>query len=423
MAVCYFNKDFTRKYECSYEMIDSGLVVAVKYSIEDEIEYCNGIKVFGSNTEFEDRDILVIDHNNKKSYLLKEAFYSGHTSVYGNPDGGCTTKFTSRVVISSSSYESLSELPTTPRTNRIRIYSNLIVEAIGHPSVERIHYEDRETINLIKNKELTAVDIGKHNIKRLAVGDDWVCRSNSKTINIEISGYIEIILTKTISYETVAEYVNELITYMQLYKIGQFEIEKLMVQVNQKYYELYIPLMEIEHIKRSRPGSVECGLLKFLETCYEQLSIRKGRNAIRNVQHIIAKHDRNIEDTFLSYYRFIECYYKGLNEKGVSNKFISKGINDHVDFKQFGFEEDEESIVAEIISLRNHYVHSGYHIKNGILKIKYPKYISNRENYTATQVDFEWIYNRAILLKRITIDIIFKSMLGFESYTYEIQGL
>lgn len=67
MAVCYFGKDYKNRYECSYELGENGIEVDIQYSIEEEIEECDGVKIFCSNTIFENRDILIIDGKSKKS--------------------------------------------------------------------------------------------------------------------------------------------------------------------------------------------------------------------------------------------------------------------------------------------------------------------------------------------------------------------
>ena len=59
MAVCYINKDYDNRYDCEYEFKDNVVEVVVDYEIMDEVEAVNGIKSFGSQTEFISRDILI----------------------------------------------------------------------------------------------------------------------------------------------------------------------------------------------------------------------------------------------------------------------------------------------------------------------------------------------------------------------------
>ena len=73
MAVCYFDDKYEEKYDCQYEVKKDGIEIVVNYDIEDEIPVINGMRTFYSNTEFKERDILIIDYQAKMSYLLKEA--------------------------------------------------------------------------------------------------------------------------------------------------------------------------------------------------------------------------------------------------------------------------------------------------------------------------------------------------------------
>ena len=85
-----------KKYDCQYEVKQDGIEIVVNYDIDEEIPTINGVRTFGSNNEFKERDILIIDYQTKMNYLLKAAYYSGHSEVIGNPDGGYKTKFFAR---------------------------------------------------------------------------------------------------------------------------------------------------------------------------------------------------------------------------------------------------------------------------------------------------------------------------------------
>ena len=52
MAVCYFDDKYEEKYNCLYEVKDNVIEVTVDYNIMDEIPAINGIRSYGSNTEF-----------------------------------------------------------------------------------------------------------------------------------------------------------------------------------------------------------------------------------------------------------------------------------------------------------------------------------------------------------------------------------
>ena len=77
MPVCYFNEDYENKYRCEYSINDDDFTVEVEYDIQDEIPDVDGVKCFTTNTKYDNRDILILDYDNKKNYLLKN--YQFHT--------------------------------------------------------------------------------------------------------------------------------------------------------------------------------------------------------------------------------------------------------------------------------------------------------------------------------------------------------
>lgn len=91
-------------------------------------------------------------------------------------------------------------------------------------------------------------------------------------------------------------------------------------------------------------------------------------------------------------------------------------------FLMYTLSEDEiEKYAKEIICLRNHYVHSGYFIKNSSLRISFDKVNGkkNPKDYTVNDVDVYWIYDRTKILYEIAIDIIFNKMLGYTDYKFK----
>lgn len=138
MAVCYFNKDYKRFYDCKYEKKNGGIEVTVEYAIDDELEPDeNGVIAIGSNTKYKKRDILIVDSTSKMNYLLKEASYSGRNELYGPPDSKVTTKFFSSCYFYHVDYSKLTELLETPKVKNIRIHSNIVNDFIGSPSVSK----------------------------------------------------------------------------------------------------------------------------------------------------------------------------------------------------------------------------------------------------------------------------------------------
>ncbi len=420
MAVCFFNDDYSTRYDCTYAIEDGLFIVNVKYTIEDELEPDNGVIVYGPNTAFDDRDILVIDRNKKEKYLLKRACYAGFSRRYGHPDGDEIVVFKSRVFLSSQSVEFLQKLKDSPKVKVIRIESDMLIDEIRSSRVRHCFYEKEEVIHLSKEKTETSIDIKMNNIERISLGDSYRYSCNQKHINIDITGYIDIKLRRRVRLEEVSHYVNELVVYMQLYKPNKFVINTIQVKIDDDYCVLSIPVLECKETERFVEASVDCDLISFLSRCYEKIPYRKGKEQFRNIPYIVLRRISNIEDSFLSYYRFIERYYKGSNIAGANNRFVEFGLRDHaknVTLDKF----DQEKLIQEIISLRNQYVHSGYYLKNACLRVKYPKIggKKNPKNYTVNGVDVYWIHERVLVLREIAIDIVFKDMLGFDQYRYK----
>ena len=200
MPVCFFDRNYEKKYNCEYEVVDEEIRIFVDYDITNEIESVNKGIVFSSNTDFKERDILIVDYANKTNYLIKDAWYAGYTATWGTPDGGMTTIFKSSKYLHSKDYESLSKLEKDFKVSSIKIYSNLVNELIGRPSVCIENSKEEVLIRLkreteIQNKEFEKNDI---NIKQILISDTWNAFDGSKEnkININISGYIEIVLNK-----------------------------------------------------------------------------------------------------------------------------------------------------------------------------------------------------------------------------------
>ena len=166
-------------------------------------------------------------------------------------------------------------------------------------------------------------------------------------------------------------------------------------------------------------NSVKENLLQFLFKCYTQIPYRNSNNEIRNIPFIILNTSRNIEDNFLMFYRFIECYYKQQPIKDIKSSFIRYSIENNYKYK--GKNLNLENLEREIICLRNHYVHNGYHIPNQKLYISFSKIgeKANPKNYSAENVDFQWIYERTKILYKIVIDIIFRNMLQYDNYEFD----
>lgn len=420
MAICYFDEKYNLKYDCQYEIKHDGIEVVVNYNIIDEIPAINGVRTFGSNTEFNERDILIIDNLGKMNYLLKKAEFYCHSEVLGTPDGGYKTKFFARYYYKDRNYEKLCNMLNGKSLNKIRVFSKLINEFIGYPSLIKKETNNECIINLKKDIEKQKIEINSNNIKCIEISDSWKSMYDNKNnkIDIELNGYIEIEMDECICYEEVYEYINELIMFFQLLKPCKFNIDKIEVEMDKSQYELCFPVNEIKCKDTYVNNSVTDDLLQFLFKCYRIIPYRNSKNEMRNIPYIILNTSRNIEDNFLMFYRFIECYYKQQDIVNIKKTFIKYSIENNYRGK---IEENVENLVQEMICLRNHYAHEGYYIPNKKLYIHFPKIGKkiNPKNYMVENVDFEWIYKRTKILYEIVIDIIFKNMLKYDNYQFD----
>lgn len=422
MAVCYLFANYEVQYKCEYILKKEFIEVDIDYDIEKEIETENGIILWGNNIKFEERYILIIDSQNKTNYLLKNAYYAGRSSIYGTPDGGSKTKFRTINYFKHGNYEKLIDLKTMPKVSRIRVFSKSINKLIGYPSLKMEKSDKEYVIKLSKEKSNKSISLNNDGIKDIVVSDDWTSkREKTGNLIINFNGYIEITLTKRNNYTEVSSFVNELVIFMQLYFPDNFSVDKIWCMVDENYYELITNQMEVKCTKRYTEKTVEVGLLEFLSNCYNKIPYRKSKNEIRNIPYIVINTSRNIEDNFLMFYRFIECYYKKQNITNIRKRFVSYSIRNNYASAINWTDEQIESYSQEITCLRNHYVHSGYFIKNSSLKISFEKIDGkkNPKDYTVSNLNISWIYERTKILYRITLDIIFREMLGYDDYNFE----
>lgn len=407
MAVCYFNKDYEKIFNCEYEKKNGGIEVTVKYAIDDEIEPDeNGAITIGSNTQYKKRDILIVDSNSKVNYLLKDASYSGDKELYESPDDNVTTKFFCGCYFYYEDYNKLQELLEIPKVKKIRIYSNIFNEFIGSSSISREKLEKEYVIRLQKEPERKTVKINYNNVKSLTISDTWKCNLIINEIIINLDGYIESEMSRKVKYNEIDKYIYELMTYIQLLRPDKLKVNK--------------------YKSSSIENSVSDDILVFLSKCYKLIPYRNSKSEIRNIIYVIFDYSRNIEDTFLILYKTIECYYKKQNIKGISSSFINYSIHNNYDKFKKKTEDEIEDLARQIICLKNRYVHSGYYIKNNSLKITFEdldEKTSKLKNYTLNNIDVKWIYEHTKILYTIVIDIIFKSMLGYEKYIFQFEAI
>lgn len=422
MSVCYFNKDYTQEYRCEYDIVDDGILVNVEYDIYSEIEPINNIIVVGASTEFKTRDILILDSNNKYNYLLKDAYYVGSSSVYARSDCVTKTKFKANLCLRNKDWESIAELPETPKISKLYIYSKSLTNHI-HCSGIREEISEKE-INIILQRypEKEIVAIGKNNIRNLSFYDYWSLKTNDDghKYTIDHLGCMELSLFRKENYNDILKYIYEIIIYFKLFNKNKLKIDYLKVEINSFSFDLFYKFQNLEYNNAYTENSVNDRITDFLSKCYSYIPYRKSKSEFRNIPYIVVNDNRGLEDLFLTYYRFIECYYKKQQIPNITKSFIKYSIkNNYLERGQMlPNNMDVDTISQEIISLRNHYVHSGYYIKNNALNISFGE--GDSRNYTENKADVMWILERTRILKRISLDIIFHNMLGYDSYKYSL---
>lgn len=315
--------------------------------------------------------------------------------------------FFSRFYFWDKNYEKLCDLQNGNNIKKIRIYSNIINELIGYPSLYKEENKNEYIIKLRRDTSKQRVEVNLNNIKSIEISDDWTSEHKRKSneIDIKLNGYIEIEMDNCINYADIYNYVQELIIYFQLLKPCKFNINKIVVEIEKLYYGFCLPINEMNYKNSYVEKSVTNDVLEFLLNCYSSIPYRNSKNEIRNIPYIILETSRNLEDNFLMFYRFIECYYKQQPIKDIKTTIIKYSIENN--YKKVNQIEENiiENIVYEIISLRNHYVHEGYYIKD-------------KKLYIAKNVDVDWIYEKTKILYEIVVDIIFRKMLNYDNYKF-----
>ena len=416
--ICYFDNNYKKQYYCSFSIEDESIIVEVDYNVEDEIEATNGVKLFGPNTNYRQRDILIDTQNGELYYLLKNANVTG-ISISNNY---VKSKFRSFVFFSSKNINELILLKKTPKVSKIIIYSDSLAGSIRKTGVLRKYEKGKFIIELSNAPAFETADINKNNIKSISLVDvnSYKRDIESNSVIIKKDDCIVINLVKRINYTEIYQNVYELFIYLQLYSYNHFVIDKTKVEIDKLYYgfqqKLNYQFKRVPYID----NSVKDDLISFLKKCYLQIPYNSGSIEKRNIANIVINSSRNLEDHFMILYRFIESFYKKQDIKEIKKTFISYSIKNNYNEANSLSDDEIEDKAAQITSLRNYYVHSGYHLKNNSLHIKFQRIgkKANPKNYTKKDIDADYIYDLASILYDISMNIIFKELLVYQNYNY-----
>lgn len=444
MLKCYFGSNLEKDYSCKYEIFEDKIEVIVEYNIEDEIKSEeNGIKIWTGEMSFENRDMVILNNFEGKILWLKSASWSQFIS---NRSATVTnfTKFRSREYLIFDYCKNWREIVLNGKVDCIRIISKQINELYfkSYSGVSKTLNLKKESINInVPNSKWHLENtIDCNNIDKLII-DGEVNYFYSTLLSLSISGHLEIELKKACNCSDVFDYIREFMIYAQLFCPNKIKIDKVGVKIEEKYYRFIT--------KKIKPITYRCGrilesnasvddkLIEFLAKCYTRIAYRCKDTAVRNILQVVMYRTSNIEDSFLTVFRFIECFCKSNPEfmnkaRAEFNKIREDTVNkiERIQSKLEGIINEEfekpkvKSIIdkikgyndvqlneiiiknaidnhytgevkskpKEICQLRNHYVHSGYYIHNLELEIK------DSNNKYHLKVDYNWLKNTTNML-------------------------
>ena len=213
-------------------------------------------------------------------------------------------------------------------------------------------------------------------------------------------------------------------------------------------------------------------ILTFLKKCYEKISCQRDAAHIFNLRFLVFIYYSVLEDVFMNYFRFIEFFFKekirlldeksnkggeltyeeekvlkncrdaskDKKKKSVKNprggskdkKKVPRNIHNKsvirwaIERSWAKIQENSQKDVKDlknsvcdlahkIVKLRNHYVHHGYYIPDK--SIEYGTGATGKEQYKKIAKD-DIIEMFDKVLFPIATDIIFKDILGYESYEF-----
>jgi hypothetical protein len=306
MAICYFNNDDRKKYRCTYSFEEDSLCASVEYDIYEEIPALNGVRCIGG-CNYDQRDILIVDSEVHKSFLMKEAYYAGNRITYGSVDNKSITTFKTSEFFACDDSDKIFELPSNPKCNAIRIFSNDFIRWIGVYSYKKEISDEELIIRLKRKPEPIDFGIETSKIKRIMYNDDWECNTHSDAgvISIRNSPYEEIQFKRAQNHEELFKYIFEFNLYMHLYSRGGFKVDRILTRINTCFYEFHCATRKFDYTG-NKNRCVDDNLSSFLRGCYLKIDYSVTKKSwLRNISYAVGPKARNIEDNFLLFYRFV----------------------------------------------------------------------------------------------------------------------
>lgn len=416
MAKCFFDGNIEVFHSCTYSISDR-IIVNIEYDIGCEIESEDGIRTWGDSTKFANRDIMVVDSDTNKVFLIKNAFFSGVNYKWASLDTKHTSSFSSFDWFIANSCDQLLQIKNSPTICAIRIYSKSILQYHNDHCINVEKNDENIFITMKRALSTECSSVGSNNVKEIIIGETLSGSFGTKEVSVEANGYIEIVLAQETEYMEAYKYILECMVYLQLFCPDRFSVEKVELKIEDKYFDYVTMAIRTIEIKGNdtRP-SVDDSLILFLKKCYLNIPYRDVEGAVRNIPYVIMDTYRNIEDVFLMYFRFVEYFYKSHMGMRKQITIMERCLKEHN--KNHLSREQIKKQAIEIVNLRNHYVHSGYYIAGSILRIRFDSEKKTPLDYNVT-ADFAWIREMTNIMYRMVIDIIFTQLLGYTEYRYK----
>lgn len=152
MAVCIFENEKEKTYECTYEFADGKIKVRVNKELySDEYNGLGIVNLTCKNEEYKEKTLSIFDSDNKKYLKLFNCFIVGYNTMYGSFDGYESVTYSTYCYIQGKSEKDIYNISENPKISAIRIYHPTIQYVYGYPSFELRKSEDEINIILKRN--------------------------------------------------------------------------------------------------------------------------------------------------------------------------------------------------------------------------------------------------------------------------------
>ena len=409
MVKCYFDNNFNTLFDCDYSNNNNVINVTI---------YENSTN-FRSESLFENElqkqplyyskiyNITILDYKNRKFYKLYNAIKLGTEMGEGN----VSERFKSDVYLFTQKLNNIKKVDNNSDITSIKLYNEFFQYLFPIKCLLQKRNEDFYEIRVEKNLPRKDIYINSNNVKKLSLLDECLIKTNhenSINVNINTCKCCEIVLNKSIKFFEVFKYITDFDAYFNLIFNESRRSYKVLLKIINEYFELTYKDQFSYTTKNSSLPIIEGDYFEFIKRCYCLLPFDKKSDYKYNIKIISLYNDyKNMEDIFMSYYRFIEFYYKSNGKKHFIEYIVNK--YEYIFKDYFSSAEMTKDFPFEIISLRNHYAHTGYYIKNNKLRVE-----KNRQFLYYKDIDTLWIAKLMKCLKKVFYKIVLLEILGYD---------